>query len=439
MKHLFMKRTEYLIVGNSTAAAGAIEGIRKLDANSPVALISREPYHVYSRPLLSYLLAGDFDEERMYLRPRDFYDRNRVQARLGVSVYRIDTRKRVAYAGDEEIAFHNMLIATGGRPAVPPIEGLDAEGVFTFASWDDARAIDGHIRRLESDNGAAEALIIGAGMIGVKALEALLARSVKATVVERENGILPLALNRQASSIIERAAKDAGAEVICGVVVRRIAKDASGRVSGAILSDGRMVSCGLVVVAAGVEPETGLVRDTEVLTDRGILIDERCRTSVEGIYAAGDVAQVEDALSGVSRPMPLFPNAFRQGRIAGINMAGGQAVTGGLFAMNSMVLFGVPLISVGQVNASGKPYCILEKNDPAGGSYKCVVLKENRVVGALFVGDVERIGIFTGLIRRHVDVSKIRDLLLTDGFGLLGLPAEYRKDVVGGEGTEAHT
>ncbi len=426
------QKAKHLIIGNSTAAVGAVEGIRKLDREAPIVLLSKEPYHTYSRPLISYLLAGEVDEERMYYRPRDFYERNRVDARLGVEAVAVDPEARVAKtARGDEIAFERLLIATGGRPFVPPLEGSDAAGVFTFTSRDDAKAVGAYIEEM----GARKAVVIGGGLIGIKSAEALDARGLEVLMVELADRLLPLALDAKGSELATASLRDARVELECGTTVKRILVE-DGAVSGVALKTGREVACNLVIVAIGVVPNADIVRGTAIETDQGILIDDRCETSVEGIYAAGDVTQGKDALSGRSRPIPIFPNAYRQGRTAGTNMAGGEAHVDAAFAMSSVEVFGLPTISVGLATASGEEYEILARRDDAARTYKRLVLRDGRIVGALFVGDIDRAGIVTGLIRERVHVSGIRDLLLSDEFGLISLPAEYRKHVVKGEGIE---
>jgi len=436
-------RTKYLVLGNSTAAIGAVEAIRALDRATPIVLVSKEPRHVYSRPLISYLLAGEIDEERMYYRPRDFYERNRVEARLGVEAVGVDARARVVRTADgAELAFEKLLVATGGRPFVPKIEGLSytswddarvvrTEGVFTFTSWDDAAAIAAHLE----EHHPARAVVVGGGLIGIKAAEALCARGLRVTIVELAERLLPLALDRRASELAARACADAGVELVCGATVKAL-RSQGGRVSGAQLADGRVLPCEIVVLAVGVVPDLRLVEGSGIRTERGIVIDDRCRTSVEGVFAAGDVAQGRDSLSGESRPIPIFPHAYRQGAVAGTNMAGGEARLESAFAMNSVEVFGLPTVSLGLAAAEGDGYEVLVRLDEQARAYKRIVLRDGRIVGALFVGDIDRAGIFAGLMRHGVDVSAARELLLADQFGLLTLPAEYRKHVVEGEGVE---
>lgn len=426
---------EYLIIGNSTAAIGAIEGIRKIDGNTPILLLSRESYSSYSRPLISYLLAGEIKPETMYWRPRDFFDRNKAVENLGVEVVSVDTKARIARtSAGNELAFRKLLIATGGRPFVPPLEGADSRGVFTFVSWGDAKAIDDYIRAHGGGESAAKAVVIGSGLIGIKAAEALRARGLAVFMVELADRALPLLLNREASQIVEEAIRQAGVELVCSTTVSRIIAD-DGHVRGVELKTGREIACGMVVAAIGVVPETGLAKGTPIKTDKGILIDEHCETSVKGIYAAGDVSQAADSLTGVSRPIPIFPNAFRQGNVAGINMAGGSATLSANFAMNSVQVFGMPTISFGLSTASGGEFEVLERRTGTS-DYQRIVLRNNRIVGALFVGAIDRAGIIAGLLREQVDVSDVKNLLLTDEFGILSLPSDYRKHVVKGEGIE---
>ena len=432
-----MKNDEYLILGNSTAAVAAIEAIRVVDRATPITLVSRESWHTYSRPLISYLLAGELDEQRMYYRAPDFYRTHKVTPHLGVTATRIDPENRVVMTDrDQALPFARLLIATGGKPIRPPLEGTDAQGVFTFVSWDDIRAIDTWIGACSAGAAPPRVVIVGAGLIGLKALEAFRARALETVVVEREDRVLPQSLDKQGSELVEQAIENAGAEILCSTCVDRILKDDTGRVAGVALETGRTIPCELVILATGVAPDTTLVQGTSIKTDRGILIDRRCMTSVDGLYAAGDVVQGMDTLSGASRPLPLFPNAFRQGRVAGTNMAGGQAALGGCFPMNAVEVFGLPVISVGLSTASGNGFTVLDRRGPAGPSYRRVVLRDNRVVGAVFIGDIERAGILTGLMRGRVDVSGIAETLLTDDFGILSLPADYRKHVVQGEGIE---
>lgn len=428
-----MNRSPYLIIGNSVAAMGAVRGIREVDPEGGITIVAREPYHTYSRPLITYLLGGRVDESAMSYRPADFYEKNGVRPILGVEATGIDTEARVVHTADgDSLGFDRLLIATGGTPIIPQdVRGVRGEGVFTFTTWDDAR----NIKAFMKQNSVQEAVIVGGGLIGLKSVEALVALGVKATVVELADRILSLTFDRTASDLAQAALAKAGVDVRCGTTVAEIRR-AGGRVVGVTLRDGSTVPCGMVIFAIGVAPNERIVEGTPIEVARGIVVDEHMQTSVEGIFAAGDVAEATDLISGEKRCIPILPTASRQGYIAGCNMAGRKRTYEGGMAMNAVDICGLPTISLGLTVPDGDGYEVLSTSDEEAGVYKKLVLKGDRIVGAIFIGSIERAGIITGLIRDRISVGGFKDMLLTDEFGLISLPTEYRKHLVSGEGIE---
>jgi NAD(P)H-nitrite reductase large subunit len=432
----------YVIIGNSAAAVGAIEAIRQHDAENPITVISDEPHHVYSRPLVCHLLGGLVDEERMAYRPPDFYEQHRVEPMLGVRATGIDTRaKAVSLAGGGTVDYDRLLLAVGGKPFVPPVEGIDLDGVFTFTRWEDAQAIDRYIK----DHDAQSALVVGGGLIGMKAVKALMARGLRLTVVELADRILSTSFDHTASKLAESILRRAGAEVITGTTVKEIVGKGS-CIDHAILQEGEVIDCDLVIFGIGVRPNLDLIlpepeKQTGIEVNRGIVVDEHMRTSVEDVYAAGDCVETYDTILEIERPIAIWPHATRQGHVAGCNMAGVEKTYAGGFPMNSEDIAGVPTIAVGFTDPERQAslerqdeYEILERYDRAAQTYKRLVLRRNRLVGAVCVGDIDRAGIYTGLIRDQVDVTPFKEHLLSGSFGLISLPKEYRKHMVVGEG-----
>ena len=428
-----MDRIPYIIIGNSVAAVSAVEGIREVDAEGPITIVAKEPHHCYSRPLISYWLAGKLDDRRMSYRNPDFYETNNVRAILGVEAKRIDPEKRTVELSDgRSLPFEKLLIATGSRPILLP-EVMDAKlrGVFTFSGWDDARAI----RDFMEHNCVRRAVVVGGGLIGIKSVEALVASGVKATIVELAGHLLSGTFDTTASALAQQRLEKTGVQVRCGTTIARLTGQ-DGKVTGAVLRDGEEIPCDIVILAVGVIPNTGVAEGTGIRVDRGILVDNFMQTSVSGIYAAGDVAQAMDTLSGTRRPMPIFPNAFRQGLIAGRNMAGLRQSYAGGVNMNSIDIMGLPTISVGIAEAQGDGYEVLRVLDKDKPAYRKIILKGDRIVGAVFVGEIDRAGIVTGLIREGVGVAGFKELLLSEEFGVISLPANYRKHLVSGPGVE---
>lgn len=422
-----------VIIGNSAAAVGAVEAIRQHDRESAITIVAEEPHHVYSRPLISYLLAGAVGEARMPYRPADFYRRHRVETMLGTRVARVEPQDRtLALAGGSTLTYDRLLIATGGAPVVPPIPGADLDGVFTFIRWEDARRISRHIEA----HAVESALVIGGGLIGLKAAEALLARALRITIVELADRILSASFDPTASRLAETALQGAGVELRTGTTVERIL-GRDGRVDHALLQGGERVGCDLVVLAIGVRPNTSLIPpEAGIEIERGIVVDDRMRTSAPGVYAAGDCAEARDLLLGGRRPIAIWPNAVRQGAVAGCSIAGVEREYQGGFPMNSVDVCGVPTISVGITAPPPDQdgYEIVERYDRESATYKRLVLRDERLVGAICVGEIDRAGIYTGLIREQVDVRPFKDRLLRGGFGLISLPKEIRKHMVVGEG-----
>lgn len=426
---------QYAIIGNSAAAVGAIEAIRAYDQENPITVLSHEPYHVYSRPLISYLLAGSIDESRMCFRPPDFYNRYRVKTLLGVEVVRIDPGKgMLTVSGGGTVRYDRLLIATGGKPIRPPVKGAGLEGIFTFTCWEDAHRIDHYIRVRKAES----ALVLGGGLVGLKATEALLARGIPVTVVDLADRILSLSFDRTASDIAENVLRKAGVDIRMQTTVEEFT-GTDGRVENAILRDGERLKCDLAVLAVGVCPNISLVpKNCAIRVDRGILVNPCMRTGEPSIYAAGDCVEVQDSILDSNRPIAIWPHAYRQGYVAGCNMAGEYREYEGGFPMNSVEICQTPTISVGLTDPKEEigRYEFLQKykRDPV--LYKKLVLRDNRLVGAIFIGDISRAGIYTGLIRDWVDVSPFKQHLLAGNFGLVSLPREYRKHLVVGDGIE---
>ncbi len=429
-----MNRSTYLIIGNSTAAVAAVEGIRSVDPERPITLISREPEHTYSRPLISYLLAGQVDEQQMFYRRPDFYSENRVEPLLGVEVTGLDPESRCVETSDgRRFGYEKLLIATGGTPILPgDVDGAGSEGVFTFTTWEDVRGIEAYM----GEHAVRRVVVVGGGLIGLKAVEAFAELGLHVTVVELAERILAAGFGPTAGRLAARHLRRHGVAVRCETTVRRIETD-GGAVSGVELRDGEHVECRLVIFAIGVLPNTQIAWGTRIHTDRGLLVDRGMRTNVEGVYAGGDVAQAPDLLGRGKRTIPILPNAYRQGWIAGCNMAGADSTYPGGLAMNSVEIFGLPTMSVGLTSPAAGDGCeVLKALDEEEPSYRKVVVRDGRVLGAVFIGKVDRAGIITGLIKQGVDVSEFKDVLVTDRFGLLSLPREYRKHVVSGAGIE---
>ena len=437
-------RKPIVIIGYSATAVGAIESIRRHDQTIGVVAISDERHDIYSRPLLSHYLAGEIDDARLNYRRPGFARRHHVEQILDDRVMAIDPEAHtVTTASGNSYAYSKLLLATGGVPIVPPIPGLDTEGVYTFTKLDDALHMLGYLRT----ETVQRVIVVGGGMIGIKAADALLKRGLHITMVELAPRILGAGFDETASRMMTGLLLDAGVEVLTGntvvsVASRKMGDGCQSRVTQVTLREGGEIACDMLVLGIGVRPNASLAVDAGIKVGRGIVVDEYMRTSAQDIYAAGDVAEAYDMVVDMHRTVAIWPNAYRQGAIAGAHMVGVSRPDAGGIAMNAIEVCGVSAMSIGdatpQIDEQGADdrYEILSDSDERACTYKRLVLRGDRLVGAILIGNVNRAGIYTGLIRNKIDVSSLRNRLMSDHFGLLSLPDQYRKHVVTGEGIE---
>jgi NAD(P)H-nitrite reductase large subunit len=412
------EKIKYLIIGNSAGGIGAAEAIREVDKAGTLAIVSDEPYPAYSRPLISEHLSAGRPLEKMLYRPPDFYEKNRIKTVLGDKVVRINFSERnVELASGRIFIWQKLLLATGGSPIVPNLEGRDLKGVFTFTTLDDARTIDNFLRQRQ---GKIRAVVIGGGLIGVSATEALLKRGVEVSIVEMKDWVLNTILDEEAADFESKALIKAGVDIITGHTVARINSSLLGEVNGVSLDDGRLISCDMVVIAIGVTPRLDLVGNNGVKTNRGIIVDRRMATSVPGVYACGDVVEAYDFVYGENRVTPVWPNAYTGGRVAGLNMAGKKAEYEGGTAMNALKYFGVNIVSAGMVNPPDDSYEVISRR--SDGIYKKVIIKGGLITGLVFAGDIEKAGIIYNLMKDRVKVGAFKETLVSDDFGLASLP-----------------
>ena len=318
------------------------------------------------------------------------------------------------------------MLATGGKPFVPKMEGQDKDGVFTFTNISDAQHL---VAKIDSIH-AKSAVVIGAGLIGISVTEALVKRGLKVTVVELQEKILSLILDAKASDIVEAVIRKAGVNFATGQSVQKILgkPENDGAVGGVILTKGDQVPCDLVIVAIGVIPRTELVAGTAVKINRGIVVDNSMQTNVPDVYAGGDVAEAYDFILGQNRLLPLWPLAVLEGRVAGYNMAGTKTSYEGGTNMSSLKYFGIPIVSIGLANPKDDATLeVLVKQDAEHNVYKKLVLKNNVIVGLTLVNCIERAGVLFYLMKNAINVKKIKQQLLSDDFGLATLPVSLQR------------
>ncbi|WP_321404171.1 FAD-dependent oxidoreductase [Maridesulfovibrio sp.] len=402
----------YVIIGNGIASLGAIDGIRKYDRDTPIIVIGAENTAAYGKPLTSYLLAGRINPERFSMRSGDYYTGKDVTLKLATYIEKIDLETRELLTSDgTKIPYEKLLIATGGKPFVPEIKGVEGDDVYNFTAAKDAYKL------IESVKSLKRAVVIGGGLIGMKAAESLYNRGVEVTVVEERDRILSLAYDDKAAGLISRRVGEAGMMVRCGVNGREIVRDKTGKLRGILLDDKSFLEADAIVLAIGVVSNVRLAEEAGLSVDKGILVDDNMFTGVDNIYAAGDVAQARDVVFDKDKVVPIWSNAYTQGYYAGRNMAGNKSAYPGTMSMSSISFFGLPTISVGEVNpdSADPDYEIYTFFDEPKQSYRRLVFKKDQLVGYVLVGDIDFAGMYTSFIKFKFKVDAQTRKRLSEG------------------------
>ena len=306
----------FVIVGAGLAGGGAATTLREEGFDGRVVLIGAEPRPPYERPPLSKeYLRGESPFEQALFRPPDFYGENDIETRLGVRLTRVDATEKVVDLDDEEsVPYDALLVATGARNRRIPISGLDLEGIYDLRTVADCDRI-----RAEISPGH-KAVVVGMGFIGSEVAASLRQSGVEVTVVDRNTVPLRRVLGEEVGRVVEEIHRDHGTELI--FEDRVAAFEGTGRVGRVTTQRGHRIECDFVVVGLGVEPVTDTLAGTGVEIDNGVLVDEHCRTSVEGIYAAGDIANHYHPVFRRHIRVEHWQNALKQGPAAGRNMLG---------------------------------------------------------------------------------------------------------------------
>ncbi len=418
MRHalcVFEKRKEiamqYVIIGGSAAAISALEAIRSIDHDSPIDLFSDETTPLFSRVLLPYYIAEELSKPLLNFRTADFFEQNKVTPHLGVIIHQISIDSKVVHTeSGDQYPFDKLLLATGGHPIIPPIEGIDKEGISALKTMADAERIY-HLK-------GKKAVVIGAGSVGVESCISLKRRGMEVTLLEQLGHVLPTVFDDEAASIVQKRIEDLGIKTVTGQ--RALRFTGNGRVKSVITDSGE-IECDMVVLAVGVKPAIELAQKAgiELGSLGGVKVNSQMMTSALNVYAAGDVAETYDITREANWINAIWPCAVEQGRVAGANMAGRETPYEGSFRRNSIGNFiGVPAISMGLTRADTCSSCesgeeFQEIRNRTKDAYKKLILKKGRLVGAILVGVTQKAGLFHILIKKQIPVSDYVPMLMS--------------------------
>jgi nitrite reductase (NADH) large subunit len=366
-----------VIIGNGIAGTLAAKTLREMDPDAGVEIFAAEPHLYYPRPNLIEFIAGSLPFDRLFAFPEKWYGQHRIEVHAGIPVEKIvpDSRQVIA-AGGRRVPYDALLLANGAGATIPPLLGVDKAGVFTLRTLGDALAI---LDRLRSRSKAA---VIGGGLLGLEIARALRARGAE----------------------VEKL----GVRVRTGTATDEILGDAE--VRGLRFKDGATMETDLVVLAMGVRPNLDLAREAGLRTDRGVVVDEFLETSRPGIFAAGDGVQRGDAVLGI------VPASFDQARIVAANILGRKKIYEGTVPSNTLKVAGVNLTSIGTVNPQGPGFEEIRLERPEEGIYKKIVLRNDVLVGAIWMGTKTGVNAITRGVTQRISVDKWKKDLLEETF-----------------------
>ncbi len=402
-------KKHHVIIGASAAGLAALEAIREVDKECAVTVLSREKGPLYSRVGLTHFLDGTVKVPGMNMRSADYAKQMNATILTGVAALQVDPKaSAVKLSNRKTLKYDALLVASGSSAVMLPIPGVKLRGVYPCITRQDSINIDRTIPR------ARQAAVIGAGLIGIQAVDCLVKRKKKVAVIEMMPHVMPAMVDPTGAKIFEAMLREQGHAVHTGLRAVEILGKA-GRVSGVKLENGEVVPCQLLVMAAGVRPNLEFLEGTRIQKKQGLLVDAHQQTSIKGIYAAGDVAETTDMLSGHRVVIAIWPEALNQGRIAGLNMAGVPTKYDGSMAMNVTSVLGLPIASLGLWEVTdAKEYQIHTEFNEAKRTYRKLAFKDGNLVGAVLVGPNvnAEAGVLHNFIRTRQSFTLTRDQLV---------------------------
>jgi NAD(P)H-nitrite reductase large subunit len=406
-------RQTHIIIGAGAAGMAAAAAIREQDAAARITVVSAEADRPYYRPLIPFLISGQKDPEQMSLEGQGPFRTDGIEIKLDTPAIAIDTERRaVVLDNGQELAYDKLLIATGSRPILPKtVRKRSIPGVYSLRTLADARSI---VQRSQT---ARQVVMLGGGMLNVKTAFALKVLGLEVTLVEIEKSVLPWLMEADAAALIHNALLEAGLKVITGATLRRLRYEPNNGIKRVELSSGEALACQMLLIGIGIRPNIALLESTPVRCEQGAVIDTHCACNVDNVYAAGDVAARVDPVSGAVAKTGLWTHAVEMGRCAGLNMAGRPIEYDRPYGvLNATQVADIPFVSMGVVHTTGTDY---ETHVSAtSNAYRKLVFsasgdhRSDRLMGALFVGDITNAGLYRHFIYQRKPVVNIKSYMI---------------------------
>ena len=362
-----------VIIGGGVASVNAIKAIREIDKTSSIHVIMNENIYPYYRIRLTKGMFDPLDINKLLLQKPEWYDQNNVQLHIGREAVAIDTEEcKISLDNGEELFYDQLLLANGARNSSPHVEGIEKNNIYSIRQLTDIE----EIRKKITDKNVV--LCIGGGIQNLEAAWAIRSQGKKVTIAEFQDRLMPKQLDRKASEILKRAVQDSGIKILLNTEITKItgAKEAN----GALTKDGKLIECDMVIYSVGIKPNIELYENTPLEINRGLVVDRHMRTNLDNIYAAGDVAEMNGCVIG------LWSIAMEQGKIAGKNMSGVEAIYTDIIPVTNMNAFHLSVFSIGNIDETSARHTITEESFDES-SYTRIFIQENIIIGAIVIGN----------------------------------------------------
>jgi len=395
---------QIVIIGNGVAGFTAANKLRENNSAVKISIYTDECHIYYPRPRLYDILSGKFMPQEIYAFSEQRYRKRNITIHLNQKVLRIEPDQKELLLDDHSyVSYDQLLLANGAHPFVPPIKGAEKSGVFTLRSMKDALTIHNSAKKTK------KVIVIGGGLLGLESAASLMKLSQQVTVVELFPRLLPRQLDQDGAKILKDRIESLGIDIKIDKKTEEIlGKNA---VSGILLSNGEKLSGKLVLISAGIRPNMELAMKAGIKANKGIIVDPHLKTNFNNVYACGNVAEFE------GRVYETIPAAIEQAEIAAMNMLEKKGYTyRGTMPSHTLKVVGIDLTSIGIVNPMNSQYQEVKKIDEKRGIYKKIVLKDNKIVGVIMLGDVKGITTIRKLMAQKKNVARYQGQLLEDSF-----------------------
>jgi nitrite reductase (NADH) large subunit len=388
-----------VIIGNGMAAARLAQEIamRSLGRYA-VAIIGDEPRLAYNRVLLSSVLAGEIASQEIELKPAAWWRDRGVTLSYGQAATAVDLQcRRVVLADGREVPFSKLVFATGSQPLRLPVPGADLAGVHTFR---DSRDVDLLLKLATAQK---RVVVVGGGLLGLEAAYGLAKAGALVTLIHLMDRLMERQLDAPAAALLKRLVEAKGIDIRLNASTKAIIGET--HVERVVLADGTNIAADAVIFAAGIRPNAALAQAAGVATNRGIVVDDRMATNVEGVYALGECAEHRGTCYGLVEP------AYEQAMVLADTLAGRTNAYAGSVLSTNLKVSGVSVFSAGNF-AGGEETETIVLNDPMGGTYKKLVVADGRLIGAILIGDTQDALWYMELIRSNASIASFRSDLM---------------------------